>query len=365
VGGAFAPLRYHRLHGRRVYKLLILTLVLIAYGSLYPWQFESPSSAPFASPIVELADVVINVIAYVPLGAIAFLALVPIRGRVAAVLYAALIGLACSALMEAAQVYIPGRVSGASDLIANTAGALAGAVALSKLNTARLDSVSLIICWIGWQLCPFFPSVHRPRLTIPDRLSAMTITDFLLDTAAMLALWKLLESLRGLHRKRLIFAVLLLLAAVKLFIAGRTVSAVELVAAVVAFALVILGNVPTRSVAALLAAAIALHGLAPFHLRMAQNNISLMPFAASLASNWVSATVVLFGKVFLYGSLLWLLRASGIAPVPGAIAVIVLLSVIEFAQIWLPGRTPETTDPMLAAILALGLSSTRVRSPAM
>jgi hypothetical protein len=74
---------------------------------------------------------------------------------------------------------------------------------------------------------------------------------------------------------------------------------------------------------------------------------------------------VLFGKVFLYGSLLWLLRASGIAPVPGAIAVIVLLSVIEFAQIWLPGRTPETTDPMLAAILALGLSSTRVRSPAM
>jgi VanZ family protein len=70
---------------------------------------------------------------------------------------------------------------------------------------------------------------------------------------------------------------------------------------------------------------------------------------AWLAIDWVQ----LFGKLFLYGSLLWVVREWG-ASTDFAFGVMVTIAVvIETLQIWLPGEYASITDPLLA--LGIGL----------
>ena len=48
----------------------------------------------------------------------------------------------------------------------------------------------------------------------------------------------------------------------------------------------------------------------------------------------------------------WLLRDSGLRMRYAAAAAAIILAAIEVTQMYLPGRTPEVTDPLLALILA-------------
>ncbi|MET5116177.1 VanZ family protein, partial [Burkholderia pseudomallei] len=73
-------------------------------------------------------DVVSNVLGYLPFGALAVLALYPLRG-VPAALVATLRGALLSGAMEALQTYLPTRVTSTLDLSANPLGALVGAAA--------------------------------------------------------------------------------------------------------------------------------------------------------------------------------------------------------------------------------------------
>jgi hypothetical protein len=53
----------------------------------------------------------------------------------------------------------------------------------------------------------------------------------------------------------------------------------------------------------------------------------------------------------------WLLRAGGVSWARAGAAVAGALAVLEVVQRWLPGRTPETTDAVLALSLTLILWS--------
>ena len=56
-------------------------------------------------------------------------------------------------------------------------------------------------------------------------------------------------------------------------------------------------------------------------------------------------------KVFLYGSLVWLLvQASGSASLSVSL-VVLFTTAIEVMQRYIVGRTPEITDPLLVLIL--------------
>ncbi len=65
--------------------------------------------------------------------------------------------------------------------------------------------------------------------------------------------------------------------------------------------------------------------------------------------------VILLRKAFLYGSTVWLLVRSGIAyPVAGG-ALAVELFILETVQRYLPGRTPEITDSLIAVVMTAAL----------
>lgn len=122
-------------HRSSATPLAWLYAALIAYASLYPFV---PWKTPGVSPLAFLAlpwprywtwfDLVANLLGYVPLGALAFGAIVRSGGRAKpALLLALAIGTAWSLLMEFLQNFLPHRVASNVDLGLNALGTLIGA----------------------------------------------------------------------------------------------------------------------------------------------------------------------------------------------------------------------------------------------
>jgi VanZ family protein len=112
----------------------------------------------------------------------------------------------------------------------------------------------------------------------------------------------------------------------------------------------------------LLAATIILQGLKPFQVVAEPQSFSWVPFKNSLSDSLEVNYSVLLEKCFWYFSLVWLLTRRGLGVAGAAFITAVLLAAIEVAQLWLPGRSAEITDPLLAIIAGLLLAILGVRS---
>ncbi len=113
---------------------LTVCLLLIAYASLYPLV---PLRAPAPLALGEFLkpryfghfDGLLNMVAYMPLGALACLVFRQGATTRMAVARATAAGFAFSLAMESCQLFVPFRVASSYDVAANTLGALAGALA--------------------------------------------------------------------------------------------------------------------------------------------------------------------------------------------------------------------------------------------
>lgn len=114
---------------------LVVYALLIVYASWFPFSGWRNNGLP---PLDFLAlpmphywtgfDTVTNVLAYIPLGMLAVLALYPLLRGVPAILAATLLASLLSLLMEAGQTFLPTRVASNLDLLTNAGGAALGAV---------------------------------------------------------------------------------------------------------------------------------------------------------------------------------------------------------------------------------------------
>ena len=66
-------------------------------------------------------------------------------------------------------------------------------------------------------------------------------------------------------------------------------------------------------------------------------------------------------KAFLYGSLIWLLDKSGFRPGISTILVAMMLFATSWAETYLPGRSAEITDALMA--LLIGAIITAIKTP--
>jgi hypothetical protein len=105
----------------------------------------------------------------------------------------------------------------------------------------------------------------------------------------------------------------------------------------------------------MLGSAIVLRQLEPFYFLAVPQPFSWIPFNATLESSRGSATVIIARKTFDYGAMVWALRYAGMPYVLSGVAVAVMLGATEAIQMYLPGRSPETTDPLLALLMMLFL----------
>jgi VanZ family protein len=129
---------------RLAWTLALAYLLVIGYASLQPfrgWRWPPEDILHFVTApwprFITLQDVAVNFAAYVPLGLLLSIGwgarYGPARGAIAATLATALL----SVSMEAAQMFLPARIASNVGLLANTLGALLGAMAAPLLAPAQ------------------------------------------------------------------------------------------------------------------------------------------------------------------------------------------------------------------------------------
>lgn len=167
---------------RRYRGSLAVWVLLIAYGSLYPfWPLRLPGpdalEQMFLRPrYITGFDVGLNIVAYMPLGMLASLYYARGEDRMAAAAHAVAFATALSFAMEVCQLFIPNRVASVFDVMANAGGALAGALLFSdpffSVVVRRLGAwreralipniwgdagLMLLVLWLLAQLNPALP----------------------------------------------------------------------------------------------------------------------------------------------------------------------------------------------------------------
>ena len=125
--------------------------LLVIYGSLHPFSgWTDRGVAPLAflwahwPRYVTAFDLGANVVAYLPFGLLAALALHPLLRGALAVILPACGGVLLSIALESVQTYLPARIPSNLDVLSNGAGALIGALA-GALWAPRLLSASHLL----------------------------------------------------------------------------------------------------------------------------------------------------------------------------------------------------------------------------
>lgn len=136
---------------------LFFYLLLIVYASCYPFSGWRDNGLPHWSYLAEAMprywtgfDLAVNMLGYVPLGALTVLALYPRLRGARAVLLAGAAGILLAAALEYVQTYLPSRVPSNLDLITNASGALAGALAGWRLAAPVLEQSRLRALRVRW-----------------------------------------------------------------------------------------------------------------------------------------------------------------------------------------------------------------------
>jgi VanZ family protein len=362
-----------------VLRLLAIVIAFIVYGSLYPFHFDFGRTAP--SPLLILLhawpakidrfawrDAGVNVLLYFPLGLTAVLVLTRRLPRAAAALATIALGIGLSASIEMLQLFDSSRTTSLLDVACNTLGTVAG-VSTALIFRRRIFGITrrhtgdggaggaliLACCWAGYQLYPFIPLLSSYRLR--DNLARFLATPIsAVDVFAAAAEWfafGLVLRAVAVRLKTPWFLLAMCCLPLRLLIVDRTLAPAELLGAGLAL---LIWTYPAESSrvregAGMLAAAIVLRELSPFAFTAPAHAMSWIPFSATLDSERLNAALVLLRKAFEYGTLVWLLRASGLRYWVAGACVSAGLLLLEMAQRYLPNRQAEVTDAAIAAIL--------------
>jgi VanZ family protein len=371
-----------------VRRFLLLIVAIIAYGSLYPWNFEFTSAAGNPVRILlhgwpgewtryVLRDIILNVVIYMPLGLVAVLAFRTRRSRSLAASAAIAFGFLLSVSMELLQVYVPGRDPSLLDVLTNTLGTAAGAgfaicfedgirqLLERRAGQFRAAATLLLLVWAVSELYPLFPEIGRSHLrqelTLLFHFRGLSVVETWANAAEWFAAGLALDALFA-RMRTFGLALAMLCVPAQLIVTGRSLTPAEIAGALLALVLWHFVRVESRArcCAWMLGSAILLRQLQPFYFLAVPQPFSWIPFAATLESSREAATAIIARKAFDYGALIFALRRAGEPFVRAGLAVAVMLGVTEAIQTYLPGRSPEITDPLLALLMMVVL---RAMSP--
>ena len=281
-------------------RILAGLILIILYGSLYPWRFVGwPQHAFLGWPHrLDGGDALVNILLYLPLGACAYWAFAGLRRPLqfaAPVLLAALL----STSVEVLQAFEPLRDSSAYDISTNTIGGALGMLIAFAIPLRPSPELFLMAAWTAHLL--FFGSWSWP------------VECFGWLIVASAAMTRRTFRWRGL-------------------------------------------------LAAGCYGALLWRGLAPFHLASVASPFDWIPFNAFLVANWEQMIPAIVAKLFWYGAAVWVLwRVKPSWMLAGATAAF-FLAAIEVAQRHIPPHVSEITDPLMALLLAAGFSQL-VQSP--
>jgi VanZ family protein len=366
-----------------VVGLLLGTLTLIVYGSLYPFDLTSASqNLSIGEALAQLSwaragrgDRVANVLLYVPLG---FCLILWLDGRVrraAGVIATIVIGVALSLSIEVSQVFIDQRVPSWWDVVLNSAGTVIGVIAgvtwhelggrmrSDRVEGDRRDLTAAVVLflWLAWRMAPFVLELSLSKL----KSTFMPLGDPYFSTTATFHYWIWWTLLA-----HIIFALT--------SVQRGTESLLALIAVVLASCLVVTGHVfvPSELLALMLlmptllvfdrltpgprrfilaAAVIGLliyDSFVPFQRADTMGRFDLWPFMAWIDAGFPVDWYWLARRACYFAAAVWVLKEWGLSMRATTIAVPVGVLGVEVAQLWALGHQASITEPALALAVA-------------
>ena len=364
-------------------KWLLFVSVLVVYGSLFPFEFGSPSpewwSRLLKGSVFEgrsPGDILGNIALFLPIGFLGGLLLTGARNHVVSFVGLLFGGLLLASLSQVLQLFVPSRDPSMADVVWNAIGLLVGfgvAWLISASGTLVRLSVGLrslptmlVGCWLAAELIPMVPSLDLQQfkdslkpLFVAPRFSAGTA---LLASASVLLLAEALGQLVGLRRAPYWLAVSLLLAAsLKVLVVTVSLDLATVVGWTVGALLWIVlatGRVRDRPGALVLATLIALMVAAfePFRLASPPTRMNLLPFGSFLDGHMLANARVLLGKFFLFAGLMWIARSRVQSLLPVALGLASLVLVLELMQIFVDGRVASIDEPLLVLFAGIAVA---------
>ena len=364
-------------------KLWIATVIMAAiilYGSFYPFDFRIPSAGigPIATFIGSIGerpgrgDFIANILLYLPFGFFFVQGFAPARRR-AWLPVVVVCGAAMSLCVELMQYYDQDRVTAFSDFYTNALGTLLGGLAALAIGakfrlpfigevTTRPIPTLLIIAWLAYRMYPYVPTIDlhkywnavKPLVLTPS----LTPYDLFRQTAIWLALYALIEATIGRRRSAWLaplFAVAVLFA--KILIVGTVLRLAEPVGAAVALVVwLILLLLPARvrdgMVGLVLLGYVIALRLEPFEFLTYPREFGWIPFHSLMVGSLQVDALAFLEKFFLYGGLIFLLGNAFGRRLAATVLVTLVLFATSWAETYLPGRSGEITDGLMALMIA-------------
>ncbi|MDE2598520.1 MAG: VanZ family protein [Rhodocyclaceae bacterium] len=362
--------------------LWLLTVAVIYYGSLYPFQLrplEHPDQAvAYLLTTVDQwdrpGDLISNVLLYIPCGLFGMLALRRLCSVGIAIVAATVVGTLISGSVELLQFYAGYRNPTFGDIYANAIGSLIGALAglagSSRFHPGWLAplvkhprSGLLLVLWLGGRLYPYAPTIdlHKYWHALKPLIVSPSLPPLELFRYSVMWLFiaALIQSCYGALRWRsalLLFALAFF--AAKVLITDNVIKPADIVGFVLAFALWLVFFAPLHLRYLMLAvpflALLAVTLLAPFSFSdEALRGYGWIPFK-SLMNGSIGVNVQSFcEKTALYGGMIWLLARGGFSFAVATLLTASALSVASYLQIFLPGRSAEITDVVICLLMGV------------
>jgi VanZ family protein len=365
----------------RLWLVTVLVAAVIVYGSLYPFEFRIPRNGigPVATFLASIGqrpgrgDALANILLYMPFGCLISLCLRRGSRRRGTVVLAVAIGSLLSLGMELTQYYIPGRVTSFSDLATNTLGMVLGSIAAIAVGAgfrmpfigdvaARPIPALLVLTWLAYRLYPYVPTIdlHKYWNALKPIVLSPSLTgyDLFRQTAIWLTVYALIEATVRRRRSAVLaplFAIAVLCA--KVLIVGIVIRLADPAGAGLAFGvwlllLVLPARLRTSAGGLVLCTYVVALRLEPFTFQAIGREFGWMPFGSLMQGSLSVDTLAFLEKVFLYGSMIYLLGVAFGRRLPAALITAALLFTTSWAEAWLPGRSAEITDTLIALIVA-------------
>jgi VanZ family protein len=371
-------------------NLVLLTAIMVAaivYGCLYPFKFDRPLDISAAVNMLMASraewhgrgDFILNVLLYLPFGFSFSLALDGAIGgwkRIGLVIFAAAL---LSTSIELTQYCDKGRTTAAINIYCNILGAALG-VTLSSIVTGLscwkfLETYSdrrvpalLLAVWLTYRLFPYVPLIHgheySTRIQKLFNDPHLTLSSLSSDLGSWLVIGLFAKATCGGKTAHRLFSLLVGLAlSGRIFIAGPTLTTSELAGVCLAVTwLILVRNL--RLTAALAAFALI--------LPIAGGEFAAHPFTAHARPfGWIPFEGLMKGsehdvtsflqRVFLYGSLIWLMTRLRIKLLGATALTATGALAMSWIQRYLPDAPAEITDTTLSTLMGiiLGLLDSR------
>jgi len=362
-------------------KLFYLIVLLITYGSFFPFEF---STSFFTDELWEKfwrtwslvssrGDIISNIVLFIPYGAIGMIKGGDENNGLQRFLKLLFSGAVFSLLLQIGQFWLPDRSPELQDVFWNVAGILLGGsllingVIAQYIKTFEADlelsfPKFLLAAWLATLWVPFVPTLDLQ--SVRDALKPLFLepefefSHILFQMSAWLVFIGLWQSIKpAVFGVKNIYWFLPVSLIIQLFLVGGQLTLSEVIGGILALIIQWIWRIEyvhkSKFLLALILFTIMFDGITP--LVAGYNEFIWLPFEGFLTGSMLVNASVLSKKFFLYGSILWLGYCAGYSWRRVWLLSTCWILMIECIQSFQIMHTAEITDILYFLIIALYL----------